>query len=584
MTATRDSFPNEEPEIEDPPHSALVFSDVSFEALGVEPVLLASLHAAGFQRATEVQKRTFTAVNEGRDILVQSKTGSGKTGAFGIPLLQRMSANDGDRRPRVLVICPTRELAHQVEREIGLLGSGKGLRTVAIYGGVGFGKQNEALERGVDIVVGTPGRVMDQVEQKNLDLSRVEAFVLDEADEMLSMGFWEDVMWLIKRLPKERQTLLFSATLPFPIERAARSFLREPERIDLGGGETLSAEGIQHFAYFTDERLPKPRNMLYMLEVERPESAIIFCNTRSDVDILSKYLGNLGYDIEPLSGDLSQAARERVLGAIKAGRLRMMVATDVAARGIDIRNLSHVFMYSLPEDAEVYIHRSGRTGRIGKKGVAVSLISGAEEQTRTVLRRDFGVDFNLKTLPPGDEIQRMRSERIMKQLIELAEQAETSQHVHTAETILQSDKAKAVVAFLLKQYMSKQNRPSLLDEPGGGPSREEGRRREREERPPRREREERPPRREAREEAPQADGRPRKLYVGIGEADGLSKGGVSALLAELSGAPLDAFSDEDVRRTSSFVRVDDANADAVLGLNGREHNGKPLLVERARRR
>jgi ATP-dependent RNA helicase DeaD len=483
------------------------------------------------------------------------------------------------------VLCPTRELASQVEREISMLGASKGMRTVAIYGGVGFGKQNEALARGVDVVVGTPGRIMDQVEQKNLDLSGIEAFVLDEADEMLSMGFWEDIMWVIKRLPKERQTLLFSATLPFTIERAARSFLREPERIDLSAGETqMSAEGITHYMYLSDQRLPKPRNLLYVMEVEQPESCIIFCNTRSDVDIIHKYLGNLGYDIEALSGDLSQSQRERVLAAIKLGKLRMMVATDVAARGIDIRNLSHVIMYSLPEDPEVYIHRSGRTGRIGKKGTAVSLVGGGEEQTRSVLKRDFGVNFLLKELPPHNVIAQMRSERILKNLKEQAEQSEVSQHMHTAETILKDEKAATVVAYLLKQFLSKANRPSLLgDAPPEEPRKNtEPRHAHKEERAPR-------PRAERQAKNDNGDGqqdehRPRKIFVGVGEVDGLQKGGVVSLLAKLAGVGEDMFTDEEVRKTATFVRVKDEAFDAVIGVNGKDHNGKALLVEKARRR
>ncbi|MCC6810306.1 MAG: DEAD/DEAH box helicase [Deltaproteobacteria bacterium] len=575
--------PDDEP-IEEPPHGALVFSDATFESLGVEGPILKSLDRAGFKKATEVQKRTFQAVHAGKDVLVQSKTGSGKTGAFGIPLLQRMSAHDGDRRPRVLVLCPTRELASQVEREIGMLGEDKGFRSIAIYGGVGFGKQNEALARGVDVVVGTPGRIMDQIEQKNLDLSRVQALVLDEADEMLSMGFWEDVMWIIKKLPKERQTLLFSATLPFTIERAARSFLKEPERIDLSAGEQMSAEGITHAMYLSDQKLPKPRNLLYLMEVERPESCIIFCNTRSDVDIIHKYLGNLGYDIEALSGDLSQAQREKVLGAIKLGKLRMMVATDVAARGIDIRNLSHVIMYSLPEDPEVYIHRSGRTGRIGKKGTAISLIGGGEEQTRSVLRRDFGVNLELRTLPDHHVIAQMRSERILKQLLEQAEQAEVSQHMHTAETILKSEKAGTVVAYLLKQFLSKASRPSLL-EGGDAPQRmAEPSHRHKEDRAPKPHAERAPPKPRREEEAPQDDRRPKKLFVGIGEAENVDAGAVVELLSGLAGVGKDAFSDVEVRRTATFLRVNDDAFDAVLALNGKDHNGKPLLVERARRR
>jgi ATP-dependent RNA helicase DeaD len=408
---------------------------------------------------------------------------------------------------------------------------------------------------------------------------------LDEADEMLSMGFWDDVMWLLKRLPKERQTLLFSATIPFPIERAARSFLSNPERVDLSGSAMSAAAGIEHFMYKVDERLPKPRNLLYLLEVERPTSCIVFCNTRSDVDLLSNYLGNLGYDIEALSGALSQNQRERVLTAIKGGRLRMMVATDVAARGIDISNLSHVFMYNLPEDPEVYIHRAGRTGRIGKKGVAVSLVSGTDEQCRTILKRDFQVTFVEKTLPDPQVIAAMRSERIVKQLVELAEQAEVSQHTHTAEAVLASDQAKQVVAFLLKQYLSKANRPSLLGapvdktDPGEISPKEQ-----REARQKPREREPREHREQHDKPAPREDHGPRKVFVNLGELDGLKQGELVPLLAELAGVTAESFTQEEVRRTSSFVRVADDAIEAVLAVNGKDRNGKAVVIEKARRR
>lgn len=591
----------------------LIFSEATFASLGVDPRVVEALDELGFTRATEVQKACFEQVVAGNDIVVQSRTGSGKTAAFGIPVCHRMEPGKVNT-PRVLVLCPTRELASQVEHELMQIGRNKGIRTLAIYGGVGFGKQNETLQNGVDIVVGTPGRLMDQVEQGNLSLKHLETLVLDEADEMLSMGFWDDVMWLVKKTPKTRQTLLFSATLPFPIEKAARTIQNNPTRIDLST-DAVAASSVTHYAYETDARMPKPRNLLYLLEVERPESAIIFCNTRSDVGLIGAMLGNQGYDIETLSGDLSQTQREKVMRAIKLGKLRFMVATDIAARGIDISDLTHVVNYSLPEDPEVYVHRSGRTGRIGRTGLCVSLVSGSEEHTKTVLKRDFSVVFNEKKLPEMAEVARLRSERIVKELLEKAQQSEVGQHMSTAEAVLGNADSKTIVAFLVKQYLSKASRPSLLDDGAAGsapnytsappsaprshadrppmdrgprpaargeqrhhePRRDEPRREARQSEP-------RPPREPRPEGQEQIESLHRRLFINVGEADNFTAETLVAQLAEKSGVPASAFLKTEVRKISSFLKVETAHADALLKLHGSDFANKSLILERQRRR
>lgn len=587
-----------------PSSGRLIFSEATFASLGVDPTVVSALQALGFSRATEVQKACFEQVVAGNDVVVQSRTGSGKTAAFGIPICHKL-APTGQKDPRALVLCPTRELASQVEHELMQIGRDKGLRTLAIYGGVGFGKQNETLAAGVDIVVGTPGRLMDQVEQGNLSLKSLQTLVLDEADEMLSMGFWDAVMWLVKHTPKERQTLLFSATLPFTIEKAARSFQKNPARIDLST-DAVAASSVTHYAYETDSKMPKPRNLLYVMEVERPESAIVFCNTRSDVGLIGAMLGNQGYDCETLSGDLSQTQRERVMRAIKLGKLRFMVATDIAARGIDISDLTHVVNYSLPEDPEVYVHRAGRTGRIGRTGICVSLVSGGEEHTKTVLKRDFAVQFIEKQLPAMAEVARLRSERIVKELLEKAQQSEVGQHVGTAEAVLSHADSKTIVAYLVKQYLSKASRPSLLDgepeAPRPAPRQHEarsdghrsdghrsdgrgdaGRRHE-----PRHagHRDLPPARAERRPDAAEgaSDSPFRRLFINVGEVDGFSAESLALQLAEKSGVPAAAFVKTELRKQSSFLKVEAAHADALLKLHGTEFANKSLVLERQRRR
>lgn len=433
-----------------PDHS----TPAQFDDFPISPEVRSAIAELGFTAPTPVQSAVVRQACEGRDLVVQSKTGSGKTSAFGIPLIEKLEAGSGGvGAPKALVLVPTRELAHQVAAEVRALAAKKGTRVLAVYGGVPMGRQIAVLKAGVDVIVGTPGRLLDHIRRKNLSLATVEMFVLDEADEMLSMGFWDDVTALLGMAPATRQTMMFSATLPYEVAKAAAQYLKDPARVDLSG-DTLSVDGIENHIYHVIPDIPKPRQLLYILENEKPESAIIFCNTRTETGIIAKYLTQSGFIAEPLSGNLKQKDRERVMGRIKARELRYMVATDIAARGIDITDLSHVFNYSLPEFSEVFLHRVGRTGRIGKMGTAVSLVDGLGLGTLSKLEREFGVRFTEKKLPPEEEAIRLRSARIMKDLSERASVVEVGQHLPVAQEILQSADAPQVVAFLLKQYFN----------------------------------------------------------------------------------------------------------------------------------
>ncbi len=428
----------------------------TFQSFPISDDIKSALAEMGFEKPTEVQREAIEPALSGHDLLVQSRTGSGKTSAFGIPLIERLPAHGGEPgQPLALILAPTRELAHQVASELRALAAHKGTRVHAIYGGVPMGRQIAALRSGLDVVVGTPGRLLDHIRRKNLSLAAVRFVVLDEADEMLSMGFWDEVTGLLELTPKERQTMLFSATLPYEVAKAASQYLREPVRIDLSG-DSLTVEGIDSFIYHVQGSMPKPRQLMYVLEVEQPESAIIFCNTRNETDMIAKYLTTAGFVAEALSGNLKQRDRERVMARIKARDLRYMVATDIAARGIDINNLSHVFNYSLPEFTEVYLHRVGRTGRIGKLGTAVSLVDGTGLTTLTRLQREFGIHFVERRLPPEEEVISLRSHRIMKELAEKASVAELGQHLPVAQEIVNSAEAQQIVAFLLKSYFGAQ--------------------------------------------------------------------------------------------------------------------------------
>jgi ATP-dependent RNA helicase DeaD len=420
--------------------------------MGLSSEALAGLKALGYEMATPVQASVFGPAMSGRDLMVQSKTGTGKTTAFGLPLIERVRMEQGVD-PQALVLCPTRELAVQVSEELAELGDPKGVRVLPIYGGQPMGPQLRSLKAGCDVVVGTPGRVLDHIRRRTLRLVHVHLAVLDEADEMLSMGFWDEVTAILDQLPAQRQTFLFSATLPDQIRKTARAYMKDPALVDISRDE-LTVEGIRNIAYESDDRLPKPRNLLYILEVERPENAVIFCNTRDDASVLAAFLRRQGLHALALSGELSQKDREKVMRRMKLGELKYLVATDIAARGIDISDLSHVICYSLPEFTEVYLHRIGRTGRIGKKGVAVALVSGRDEITFSQLQREFHIKFEKKQLPEFAEIMKLQAARVAGDLLKTARETEITAFLPLAEHLKATEAGTEVTAFLLKSYFS----------------------------------------------------------------------------------------------------------------------------------
>ena len=367
----------------------------SFDDLGLHPDVKQALDEMGYFTPTAVQTAVYKPVSEGKDLLVQSRTGTGKTTAFGLPTISKIIPTH--RAPQALILAPTRELALQVARELTNLAKHRGIIVEPIYGGAPIAKQITALRNGVHIVVGTPGRVLDHIGRRTLDCSTVQTFILDECDEMLSMGFLEDIERVVSYLPEKKQTLLFSATMPDEVTRYSRRHMRSPEQISLSR-DSISVTDIHH-AYYIVSGIARSRDLLKILFAEEPESAIIFCNTRDETTMVARFLTKQGLDAEPLSSDLSQSDRERVMGRMKAHSLRFLCATDVAARGIDISNLSHVINYSVPESPEIYVHRTGRTGRAGKKGTALSLVGPRELGNFRYVRLQFGIKPEERLLP-----------------------------------------------------------------------------------------------------------------------------------------------------------------------------------------
>jgi len=388
-------------------------SNRAFADFPISRELLAGIHGLGYVTATAVQAATIEPALAGRDMLVRAKTGTGKTTAFGVPMIERVAA--GARAPRALTLAPTRELAQQIAEEVAGLASHKDVSIVTLVGGVRMEPQIEALEAGAEIIIGTPGRVLDHIKRGHLDPSGVEIVCLDEADEMLSMGFFEDVTKILDKCGDKPQVLLFSATISPDTQRLAARYLHDPEELVLST-DTDHVDGIEHVLYETQPGMHKVRSLLYLLDLENPSSAIIFCNTREDAATVATFLDRQGLDAQLLSGELPQARRTKVMAKVKAGEIRFLAATDVAARGIDISDLSHVINYSLPQDPAVYMHRVGRTGRIGKKGVAISLVGGTDLSTRRMLESVHKVDFNVRIFPDAETVVQQRVERQAEQI------------------------------------------------------------------------------------------------------------------------------------------------------------------------
>ncbi|WP_437336018.1 DEAD/DEAH box helicase [Sorangium sp. So ce394] len=387
-------------------------SSASFAALGIGPALLDELAELGYEEPTPIQREAIPHLLDGRDLLGQAATGTGKTAAFALPLLQRMEIGGAPPgRPVALVLVPTRELAMQVAEAMHRYGRRLGVQVLSVYGGQPFGQQLRALRRGVHVVVATPGRALDHIGRGTLALDGIRTVVLDEADEMLDMGFAEALEEILAATPGERQTVLFSATLPARIAAIAGRHLREPVRVKIAVEKAAPGElpRVRQTAYIVP-RAHKPAALTRVLDMEDPSSAILFCRTRNEVDELTEALRARGYEAQALHGGFSQEHRDRVMARFRAGAADLLVATDVAARGLDIEHVSHVINYDVPCAAEVYVHRIGRTGRAGREGAAITLIEPREHYLLRNVERLTGQRIEAATLPTVADLRARRLE------------------------------------------------------------------------------------------------------------------------------------------------------------------------------
>ncbi|MGE4441160.1 MAG: DEAD/DEAH box helicase [Desulfomicrobium sp.] len=430
------------------------FEGKAFSMADLPQNLQAAAARLNWTELMPVQVQTLPHMLGGQDVMVQSQTGSGKTGAFLLPILDRIDTGLG--AAQALVLVPTRELAVQVTRDAEELGREAGVKPLSIYGGVGYKAQIQGLEDGAQLIIGTPGRILDHLLKGNLNLDRLKILVFDEADRMLSMGFYPDMKQLQRYLPRGLQSTMFSATYPGHVKRLAQQFLKDPVFVSLSQSQ-VHVSDVLHVVYKVPA-MQKSRILVKIIEMENPASAIIFCNTKADVHFVATVLRRFGYDVGEISADLTQGAREEVLEKLRLNKLKFLVATDVAARGIDIHELSHVFQYQPPQDHEAYVHRTGRTGRAGAAGVAISLVSGMEEIELEQIARKFSIPMVEQSLPADEELEALISQRAVFLLEARLRKADNIQKermqrfMRTVGELAANDESRALLAMLVDEF------------------------------------------------------------------------------------------------------------------------------------
>ena len=512
-----------------------------FESLGLSSEILAAVKAKGFERPTAIQKLTIPKLlSEQNDIIAQSQTGTGKTAAYGLPILQKL--NRGKGKPGALILVPTRELALQVMEELVSYNQGKKLAITAIYGGASMNEQLRRLSKGADIVTGTPGRILDHIRRGTLKLDSIKYLVLDEADEMLNMGFIDDVEEIMQHTGEEKQILLFSATMPSRIIELSRSYMHETEilKVESSGITADLTEQI----YFEVRESDKFDALTRIIDITPEFYGIVFSRTKVGVDELTNKLLERGYAAEGLHGDVTQSQREKILKKFRNRHINILIATDVAARGIDVMNLTHVINYSLPQDSESYVHRIGRTGRAGNEGTAVTFISPSEMRQFGYLKRDIKTEIRKSNLPTGDDIVNAKKQRIKEEIERIIVEDGHKAYSGMARELLDSHYSEEILSALLR--LSFRNDLEASNYP------------------------------EIRTFSVDRKGTAR-IFIAIGRKDGYDVRKLVGLIKRECGLPDKHINDIKLSEDFSFVSVPYAEAErAVKKLNRIRNGGRPL--------
>ncbi len=554
---------------------------IRFDELQLDERILRAVTDMGFEAASPIQAQAIPVQMEGRDVVGQAQTGTGKTAAFGIPLLQKI--NPDSKKLQAIALCPTRELAIQVAEEIRRLSKYMhGIKVLPIYGGQDITRQIRGLKEGTQIVIGTPGRVMDHMRRKTIRCDHIHTVIMDEADEMLNMGFLEDMETILSQLPEERQTVMFSATMPAEIQNIARQFQKEPVTVKVVKKELTVPKVTQY--YYEVKPKTKVEVMCRLLDMYAPSLSIAFCNTKRQVDELVQDLQGRGYFAEGLHGDLKQIQRDRVMSSFRSGTTEILVATDVAARGIDVDNVEAVFNYDIPQDDEYYVHRIGRTGRAGKEGIAFSFVVGREVYKLRDIQRYCKTKIIPQAVPSLDDITAIKAEKIMEQVMEQIRESDLTKMVSLIERAVLTEECTSldVAAALLKLSMGEENEDIIDSRParslddldrygrdGGG--RGKGNRGGRDSRGSRYGREVR----EEREDMA-------RLFVNIGKNQNIRPGDVLGAVAGESGISGKLVGSIDMYDNYTFVEVPREYAGAVLkAMKDVKIKGKNVHVEKA---
>ncbi|WP_129596817.1 DEAD/DEAH box helicase [Methanohalophilus profundi] len=422
---------------------------LTFKDLNLSKNIERAVEDMGFEEPTPIQSQSIPYLMEGKDVIGQAQTGTGKTAAFGIPALEMLDVKS--KKVQVVVLCPTRELANQVAEEMSKLAKYQNTKMLPVYGGQPIDRQIKALRRGVHIVIGTPGRIMDHIQRKTLKLDGVKMLVLDEADEMLDMGFREDIEFILSRVPGQKQTVLFSATMPKPIIKLTKKYQQNPQMVKTVH-KKLTVPQVEQY-YFEVKNNAKTEVLCRLIDIYNFKSSLVFCNTKKNVDKQVETLKARGYLVDGMHGDMRQAQRERVMSNFRKGEIETLVATDVAARGIDVENIEAVFNYDIPQDEESYVHRIGRTGRAGKEGVAITFASGKDIRKIKDIQKHTKAKIIRKNVPSQSDVEDIRAEMLSQNVKKIIDDGHIGKYEHWVENLLEEDYASVDVAAALVKIL-----------------------------------------------------------------------------------------------------------------------------------
>lgn len=524
--------------------------------MNLKPEILKAIKRSGFEEATPIQEKTIPLVLEGKDVIGQAQTGTGKTAAFGLPILQNLDKQHDSIQ--AIIIEPTRELAIQTQEELFRLGRDEKARVQVVYGGADIRRQIRALKQTPAILVGTPGRLLDHLKRGTIDISKVKTIVLDEADEMLDMGFVEDIEKILANSPKDKRMLLFSATMPDPILRLAENFMRDYTVVRIKKQE--SEEVLTEQYYYDLRESDKMEALCRIIDYSDDFYGIVFCKTKVQCEEIGRKLSERGYNAEALHGDLSQKQREIILQNLRDHKIKILVATDVAARGIDVQELTHVINFTIPQDPEVYIHRIGRTGRAGKKGTAITFVTPSEARKFGFIKRISRMSIEKGTLPSSNDIILKKKERILDK-VRASFKEQAIEYEEIAAKLLEEEDSfvivKALLKLLYKNELDKSQYHTIrsLEKPQDK-------------------------KKKSKDDKAIDDGGTTRLFIAMGRKDGLTKRLLANMLIERCRVRDEDIQNIEVMDEFSFINVPSMYADLIINaFKTRGEKGKPLIVK-----